>query len=462
MTATINSGSTTRQTGGAVSSFTLTIDAGSGTDRRLVVGLVLRGNPLASVTAITYNGVALTLDKTIDETSQTIDLRAEIYSLAAPATGSNTLSVTFSGSVSYECQATVFNGAKQTSGLDQTGSDTSASGSAPSISLTPTEDGEILFGICIHEDVNALSTGADETTLYNNDNGAWVTSSSYAIQTTATTQAVNWSAGGAANYAAVAVSYKAEGGGTLYTVSVSGGITPAGTLNNQVQRSFSGSIASAGALSKQAQRAFAGGVSLAGALANMVQTAKTGSVALAGTLIQQANKALSGTVTSAGTLANQAQRTFAGAIALAGTLTKEARIVLNGGVAPTGEVSAVRAILISLAGSIASAGTLIQQANKALSGSVATQGTLTNQVQRTFAGTVNLAGTLTKQVQRGFGGVIGLVGAIANALATQQRAAVEMSDAAVTSVAVAFSRATTLEISNASVTTVTVTDAARA
>lgn len=210
-------GSAQRTQVSATNTATLAVDVGSGSNRLLLVGVMQRGGTLQAITSITYNGVAMSLDKTADETSLANDLRASIYRLIAPDTGSHNISITWAGSVSQaEIQAAAYTDADQTSPLDQTGQDVSASGAAPSVTLVPTTNGQLLFGICIHEDANAMTSGL--TTLFNFDNGAFVTSSEYTIQTTATSQAVGWTAGAAANYVALAASYKPVSGSALVKV----------------------------------------------------------------------------------------------------------------------------------------------------------------------------------------------------------------------------------------------------
>src|SRR4030042_4820533 len=101
--------SNARQVGSTVASFTMTVDVGSGSNRLLVVCLLTRSSVLQTVTAMTYNGVALSQAVYVDETSTSLDLRAEIWYLANPTSGSNTLSVTWASTVAqYECNVAWF------------------------------------------------------------------------------------------------------------------------------------------------------------------------------------------------------------------------------------------------------------------------------------------------------------------------------------------------------------------
>jgi len=210
--------SSTRQTGSLVTSFTMTIDVGTGTNRLLVVFLFQRGSPtLRDVSAITYNGVALSLAASIDNVDPGSDLRSQIYYLANPSAGSNTLSVTYAAQVGqYECKAAWFTGVAQTSPLDDTDAATGSS-NAPACSLTPTANNCLLVGGVIHEAVNALTTGSGENTIDNTDHGAWVTSASYAIQTTAATQSIDWSAPASDYWSAAAAVFKEAASGVTVT-----------------------------------------------------------------------------------------------------------------------------------------------------------------------------------------------------------------------------------------------------
>lgn len=79
-------------------------------NRILFVGVTIREEPPATVTAVTYDGDALTFIRTDDNEA---DVRTEIWYKIAPSTGTNTVSVTLSGN----CIAVV--GASSYIGVDQ-------------------------------------------------------------------------------------------------------------------------------------------------------------------------------------------------------------------------------------------------------------------------------------------------------------------------------------------------------
>lgn len=196
-----------RQTGNTVTTFNMTLDVGTGADRLLTVELLQRGAALVAVSSMTYNGVALTRAAYGQNDVPATKLRADIWYLANPSSGSNTLTVNYASTVSqYECQASWYVGADDVTVVDDTDG-TSGQSTTPAVSLTPTENDQLLVGCAIHEDANAMTTGSGETTIYNFDNGAWVTSSSYDIQTTAETQSVDWTAGTSDYWAAAGASF---------------------------------------------------------------------------------------------------------------------------------------------------------------------------------------------------------------------------------------------------------------
>ena len=191
------------------------VDSGA-SPTQLTVKVMNRGSTTA-VSGITYNGVSLTYITSVSNGS----IRAEIWHLESPASGSNTLTVTMAATGAYytTVHAAAWSGTETTSSLDQKNEATGNS-TTPSVSVTPTTNNQLVVGAVIHEDNVALTTGSGETAILNIDDGNWVTSSSYAVQTTATTQDVNWSAGAAQIWAAVAATFKEAAGASPVTVAV--------------------------------------------------------------------------------------------------------------------------------------------------------------------------------------------------------------------------------------------------
>lgn len=214
MAIEIVSGSATQQTFSQTNP-SMSVDVGSGSGRLLVVVEMTRGVD-TTVSSITYNSDALTeAVSAIHSTAAPDALRIRLYYLINPDSGSNTLAITHSATSGriFSVHAVAFTGVADSSALDDTDS-AEGNSNSPSVTSTPTVDGEVIVGGVIHEAANALSTGSGETTLFNIDQGAWVTSSSYVIQTDKGAQAIDWS-GGSDYWVAVAASFKAASAGPV-------------------------------------------------------------------------------------------------------------------------------------------------------------------------------------------------------------------------------------------------------
>lgn len=200
--------------GGASSPWTISINIGTRTNGLLVVclGGYLTGGGFDAI-SMTYAGVALAKDIEVNETQY-----VSVWHLAAPANGTNNLVITFtptSGGVWFDAYVLTswYDGAHQTQATvkDQTNSGTGSTD--PTLSVTPTENNELLVGIYFSGQGTVLTTGADETILANESFGGQCTGGSYAIQTTAGAQAVNYSGNDAAWAEAVATYKQAAAAG---------------------------------------------------------------------------------------------------------------------------------------------------------------------------------------------------------------------------------------------------------
>lgn len=128
----------------------------TGADRILIVGIAQRNG--RSVTAITYNGVAMTLIGTSGDTFTTISM----YYLLAPATGANTISITFSSSDSdNNGMAVSYTGVHQTTPLG-----TFVSASNPgSGSTTPSVTASSASGELVVDTVSVQSSATQSITV---------------------------------------------------------------------------------------------------------------------------------------------------------------------------------------------------------------------------------------------------------------------------------------------------------
>ncbi|MGH8634737.1 MAG: hypothetical protein ACRET7_11480, partial [Burkholderiales bacterium] len=113
---------------GDMSSSTWSHTTGSGSNRLLVVGVAVRNSGGQNVSGVTYNGVALT-SIGAGVTNGTI-VRARLYYLVAPPTGTYNIVVTLTGGTFMAAGAASFVGVHQTTPIE-------ASNGATGTSLTP-------------------------------------------------------------------------------------------------------------------------------------------------------------------------------------------------------------------------------------------------------------------------------------------------------------------------------------
>jgi len=157
-------------------SFSLTVAANN---NRLLVVSVATNNTSVGASSITYNGVALT--QAVSQLSNSCG--TQIYYLVAPATGSNTLSYTLSGSTNTLITAMSFYNVNQVSPLNTTRKIGVASGSYTGAIAVP-ENG--LFVDTISCDAQSVISPNAGQTLVSRANGTYGSmGSSYYIFTTA-------------------------------------------------------------------------------------------------------------------------------------------------------------------------------------------------------------------------------------------------------------------------------------
>lgn len=133
-------------------------------------------------------------------------------------------------------------------------------------------------------------------------------------------------------------------GDASLTQSISGSITPTGSLARLPLKVLAGSIAPAGSLLKQLARNAAGAIAPAGAV--FKQTAKqfAGTISSAATLatLKVALRTITGSITPSGTIAKQANKVIAGVLTPAGSIVKQLARLLAGFLAPTGVLARQR------------------------------------------------------------------------------------------------------------------------
>lgn len=145
------------------SNITYSYNAGSGANRFLVV-VVSTSLTSDTVSGVTYNGVAMTNVAGMQRTSVAGDYNVYTFCLIGPATGSNTVTVTWTTPRS-SAYSSGFNATY--TGVSQTGQPTggtTASGTATtgSVSVTTTDDNSWLIGEA-QNNANFITAGANTT-----------------------------------------------------------------------------------------------------------------------------------------------------------------------------------------------------------------------------------------------------------------------------------------------------------
>lgn len=116
------------------SALSWTHTTGSGSDRYLVV--MLDDESGDGITAVTYNGVSMTL--LIKQTLTTTPITMYFWGLAAPATGANTIAVTNTGGHSVGGISSSYTGVKQTGQPDATASSNATGVASPKTTTVTT------------------------------------------------------------------------------------------------------------------------------------------------------------------------------------------------------------------------------------------------------------------------------------------------------------------------------------
>lgn len=126
----------------------------SGSDRFLFVAVWNNGT--TQTFTVTYNSVSMTLLASIENATSGVE--TFIYGLQAPATGTNNIVVTASGTTNFNCAGASYTGVNQSVTMDATATTTEAnhSATAHSISITTIADNCWVFA--------AVGSGSSTTT----------------------------------------------------------------------------------------------------------------------------------------------------------------------------------------------------------------------------------------------------------------------------------------------------------
>lgn len=129
----------------------------TGTDLVLLVGVQTRSTTIYAVTGITYNGVALTK---IDHQDGANNVRSELWYLIAPATGANTVEVTFENTPTRASAGAIsLTGADQTAPIEASNKATGDTSNPTAAVVTVTDNAWAVASV-MNRDASALTAGA--------------------------------------------------------------------------------------------------------------------------------------------------------------------------------------------------------------------------------------------------------------------------------------------------------------
>lgn len=157
MAIAFDNASTAKGTSGGTGTLTLAFAMGSVSNGALVV-FITSDTGSDSITGATYNGVAMTQVKKLQDTSN--NSWNYLYLLLNPALGSHNIVVSSSVSAFYYCQATSYSGVNQSGQPDGTTSGFAASGTSITGTITTTADN--CWGIAgVRSYVSSVSAGSN-------------------------------------------------------------------------------------------------------------------------------------------------------------------------------------------------------------------------------------------------------------------------------------------------------------
>lgn len=158
----------------------------------------------------------------------------------------------------------------------------------------------------------------------------------------------------------IAVRPAAGGGGTTYTQTVTGSITPSGSLTRTISKALSGAVTATGTITRTIRKALGGAVAASGAVTKTISKAFSGAITAAGTVTERlvVTLALSGSITATGSLSRTIRKLAAGSITAVGALTKKTSKALSGTVTATGALT--KKVSKTLVGAITATGSLAE------------------------------------------------------------------------------------------------------
>ena len=422
-----------------------------------------------SISAITYNGVALTLVTSRLVVIGAARFKYETYRLIAPATGSNTLAVTYDSSVDPDAITAIsYTGVNQTTPVGAS-IDATGESATPTVALTTANANSLIVAGAAGQggDTYPFAPGSGTTERWDAQ-----TSTSTALDIgvtggeenapTAQAYTLDFTMSVSDYWIIAAVEVREAAGGTLYYQSAGGALTPSGVAARRTATARAGALTPAGIIALLTSTARAGGITFTGNAAKKTSTTRAGALTTAGVVTTASSfvTVLAGAITFVGTAAASARKMLGGAIVGAGELTKRAGIGLAGALITAGEI--VKRTTTGVAGSLTLSGVLgtVKAFFQALAGAVTTTGELARQTATSKAGELTLSGTVARGIYIVLAGALTTAGVfVASLVAAVTHAFATISDAVRTGATASDTLVSSATISDALVSSAIISDA---
>lgn len=203
---------------------------------------------------------------------------------------------------------------------------------------------------------------------------------------------------------------------TAYTQTLSGTVTPAGTVAKKVTSTKTGTVTPAATIAQKVSKLLSGTVTPAADVATRVFNGQTleGSVTPTSSITNKVTKTLAGTVTPIGTIVNAVRKALSGAVAPDGTATnvRAQHQSIDGSVTPTASITNL--VRQTLTATVTPAATVVKFVAKAVGGTVTPAGTVAKKVAKTLSGSVTPTATLVFKRAMTLTGTVTPAGAITN------------------------------------------------
>lgn len=194
----------------------------TGSDRLLLIGCAIQYGDTCTISGITYNGVSMTrIGSAINNTDSFSNIGATAFYLIAPATGTNTVSVSLTGPPFVQGVAAIsLTGVHQTTPLGTHATAFANNSSAPSVTVSSATDEFIVDFVAMLSNPTSTTAGSGQTKR--TENLASDSSICSSTEAGAASVVMDWSLGGNQWCSIFGIPVKPSGGGATWTPRVIG------------------------------------------------------------------------------------------------------------------------------------------------------------------------------------------------------------------------------------------------